>query len=47
VFFFNHFTASGNASENSAGIIVAISEQASKLHPNANPPVILMDFGDK
>ncbi|XP_065075824.1 ragulator complex protein LAMTOR5 homolog [Ochlerotatus camptorhynchus] len=39
--------ARGNASEKSAGIIVAISEQASQLDPNCNAPVVSMEVGDK
>uniref|UniRef100_A0AAG5CVP0 Late endosomal/lysosomal adaptor and MAPK and MTOR activator 5 n=1 Tax=Anopheles atroparvus TaxID=41427 RepID=A0AAG5CVP0_ANOAO len=39
--------AKGNASENSAGIIVAISDLASKLDPNCNAPVISLESNDK
>ncbi|XP_055644776.1 uncharacterized protein LOC129780482 [Toxorhynchites rutilus septentrionalis] len=39
--------ARGNATEASAGIIVAISEQASKLDPNCNAPVVSLEVGDK
>ncbi|XP_058452334.1 ragulator complex protein LAMTOR5 [Malaya genurostris] len=37
----------GSASDKSAGIIVAISEQAAKLDPNCNAPVVSLDVGDK
>ncbi|KXJ80113.1 hypothetical protein RP20_CCG026577 [Aedes albopictus] len=39
--------ARGNASKKSAGIIVAISEQASQLDPNCNAPVVSLEVGDK
>uniref|UniRef100_A0A182NSP6 Late endosomal/lysosomal adaptor and MAPK and MTOR activator 5 n=1 Tax=Anopheles dirus TaxID=7168 RepID=A0A182NSP6_9DIPT len=38
--------ASGNASEHSAGIIVAISDLASKLDPTGSSPVISMETND-
>lgn len=41
------FIARGNASKKSAGIIVAISEQASQLDPNCNAPVVSLEVGDK
>uniref|UniRef100_U5EKL4 Late endosomal/lysosomal adaptor and MAPK and MTOR activator 5 n=1 Tax=Corethrella appendiculata TaxID=1370023 RepID=U5EKL4_9DIPT len=37
----------GLASEKSAGLIVAISEQAAKLDPNSNAPVISLELDDK
>ncbi|XP_058116564.1 uncharacterized protein LOC131288519 [Anopheles ziemanni] len=39
--------AKGNASEHSAGIIVAISDLASKLDPNSPSPVISLESNDK
>ncbi|XP_053696290.1 ragulator complex protein LAMTOR5 homolog [Sabethes cyaneus] len=39
--------ARGNVSEKSAGIIVAISEQAAKLDPNCNAPVVSLEVGDR
>ncbi|XP_055610079.1 ragulator complex protein LAMTOR5 [Uranotaenia lowii] len=39
--------ARGSASGKSAGLLVAISEQASKLDPNCNAPVVSLDAGDK
>ncbi|XP_039447225.1 ragulator complex protein LAMTOR5-like [Culex pipiens pallens] len=39
--------ARGKASDKSAGIIVAISEQAAKLDPNCNAPVVSLEAGDK
>ncbi|XP_055374907.1 ragulator complex protein LAMTOR5 homolog [Condylostylus longicornis] len=40
-------SAKGNISTKAAGIAIAISEQACKLEPNANPPVISLDYGNK
>uniref|UniRef100_A0A182VQ39 Late endosomal/lysosomal adaptor and MAPK and MTOR activator 5 n=1 Tax=Anopheles minimus TaxID=112268 RepID=A0A182VQ39_9DIPT len=37
----------GNASEQSAGIIVAISDLASKLDPSNSSPVISLESNDK
>lgn len=37
----------GKISTNSAGLLVAILEQASKLEPNSNPPVVSLECGKK
>ncbi|XP_037914816.1 uncharacterized protein LOC119653842 [Hermetia illucens] len=41
------YGAAGTASEIASGIAVAISEQACKLEPNANPPIIALEGGNK
>uniref|UniRef100_A0A0K8TNK7 Late endosomal/lysosomal adaptor and MAPK and MTOR activator 5 n=1 Tax=Tabanus bromius TaxID=304241 RepID=A0A0K8TNK7_TABBR len=38
--------AKGKASACFAGIAVAISEQACKLEPNANPPIVSLESGN-
>ncbi|CAH3853103.1 unnamed protein product [Pieris brassicae] len=39
--------AKGTAHVDSAGILVAISEQACKLQPNLKPPTIYLESDDK
>lgn len=37
----------GKSSPSSAGILVAISDQAAKLEPNCHPPTVILEFADK
>lgn len=39
--------ASGKSDPNTAGVLVAISDQAAKLEPNCHPPTVILDYGDK
>ncbi|XP_071452147.1 ragulator complex protein LAMTOR5 [Hetaerina americana] len=39
--------AKGHASNESAGIITAIADQAAKLEPNSKPPVVLLESETK
>lgn len=38
--------ARGKATSGSSGIITAIADQASKLHPNSNSPVVILESAD-
>lgn len=38
--------AKGIANPQSAGILVALSEQAAKLDPNCNPPTVILEYDD-
>lgn len=40
-------TARGEAAANTAGMVVALLEQASKLEPNLNPPTLQIKNGNK
>lgn len=37
----------GKISPNAAGLLVAILEQAGRLEPNSNPPVVALESGKK
>lgn len=39
--------SNGKASPDAAGIVNEIVNQAQKLHPDAKPPTVLLDYGDK
>lgn len=39
--------SSGKSDPNTAGVLVAISDQAAKLEPNCHPPTVILEFGDK
>lgn len=38
--------AKGRSNPNSAGILVAISDQAAKLEPNSHPPTVILEFAN-
>ncbi|CRL01701.1 CLUMA_CG014917, isoform A [Clunio marinus] len=37
----------GNSSGNSSGLISAIADQAAKIHPNIDAPVVILESADK
>lgn len=39
--------AAGKSDPNTAGILVAISDQAAKLEPNCHPPTVILEYADK
>lgn len=39
--------SSGKSDPNTAGVLVAISDQAAKLEPNSHPPTVILEFADK
>ncbi|KAG8226243.1 hypothetical protein J437_LFUL006345 [Ladona fulva] len=39
--------AKGSASNQSAGVITAIADQAAKLEPNSKPPVVVLESDSK
>lgn len=41
------FSARGNISQNSSGVLVALLDQAQQLEPNSNPPVIALETSKK
>lgn len=40
-------TTNGRASPDAAGVVNELVNQAQKLHPEAKPPVVLLDYSDK
>lgn len=40
-------SARGKASADASGLITAIADQASKLHPNSNAPVVILESSDR
>lgn len=46
-FHFSYFIARGNISQHSSGILVALLDQAQKLEPQSNPPVLVLESSKK
>lgn len=40
------FKARGKASNVSSGLITAIADQAAKIHPNSNAPVVILESAE-
>lgn len=47
MFFYSHLSARGKASTEASGLITAIADQAAKIHPNSNAPVVILESADR
>lgn len=41
------FSARGNISQHSSGLLVAVLDQAQKLEPQSGPPVVILETAKK
>lgn len=41
-----YLSARGKASADASGLITAIADQAAKIHPNSNAPVVILESAD-